>query len=198
MFNERLEQQLKFILEIDKLKHILRQTILLDGSRQENDAEHSWHLAVMACLLAEYAKENIHLAKVMKMVLIHDLVEIDAGDTYCYDEVGYLDKADREEKAAKRIFSLLPQDQAKEFLGLWEEFEEGKSPEACFAVVLDRLQPLLHNYHTQGKSWQEHGVTSDKVLVRVGKIKNGSETLWNYAKEIIEDAVKKGYLKGHI
>lgn len=193
---ERLQKQIDFIIEIDKLKHIYRQTILMDGSRQENDAEHSWHLAVMAIFLSEYAKEaDLDLLKVLKMVLIHDLVEIDAGDTFCYDEQGYLDKAEREQKAAARIFKLLPADQAREIRELWEEFEERQTPEARFAAALDRVQPLLHNYHTKGHAWQKHGTTSDKVLERCKYIGDSSPLLWKYIQKIIQDSVEKGYLK---
>ncbi|AUS95909.1 phosphohydrolase [Clostridium thermosuccinogenes] len=195
MFNERLEKQVEFITEIDKLKHINRQTILMDGSRHENDAEHSWHLAVMAMLLSEHAVDkNIDLLKVIKMVLVHDLVEIDAGDTYCYDEKACEDKAEREQKAANRLFNILPEDQAREIRKLWEEFEERKTPEACFASALDRFQPLLHNYKTQGKSWREHGVTKDKVIKRNKAIEDGSVTMWEYAERFINESVEKGYL----
>lgn len=192
----RLEQQLTFIKEIDKLKRIYRQTYLMNGQDKENDAEHSWHLAVMALLLHEYAAEEIDLSKVVKMVLIHDLVEIDAGDSFCYDEVANADKGQREEAAAARLFSLPPRDQGQFFRDIWEEFEERKTPEACFAASLDRLQPLLHNYHTKGISWQEHGVTEDMVLKRNCHIRQGSPKLWEYVKGLIADAVDKGYLQG--
>ena len=196
MMEERLQKQIDFIIEIDKLKHIYRQTILMDGSRQENDAEHSWHLAVMAIFLSEYAKEeDLNILKVIKMVLIHDLVEIDAGDTFCYDEQGYLDKEEREQKAADRIFNLLPVDQAREIRELWEEFEERETGEARFAAALDRVQPLLHNYHTKGHAWQKHGTTSDKVLERCKYIGDSSPVLWDYVQKIIRDSVEKGYLK---
>lgn len=194
---ERLEKQIGFIVEIDKLKHIFRQTLLMNGERNENDAEHSWHLAIMAILLSEYANETeLDVLHVVKMVLIHDIVEIDAGDTFCYDEKGALDKAEREKKAANRIFALLPPDQADEIMSLWKEFEAMETAESRFAASLDRLQPLLHNYNTQGAAWQKHGVTSDKVLSRNSHMQNGSETLWQYAEEMIHDAVAKGYLAG--
>jgi putative hydrolases of HD superfamily len=192
----RLEQQLEFIMEIDKLKRVYRQTYLLNGQDKENDAEHSWHLAVMALLLHEYAAQKVDLAKVIKMVLVHDLVEIDAGDSFCYDEAANADKGEREEAAAARLFGLLPRDQGRLFRELWEEFEERKTPEACFAAALDRLQPLLHNYHTKGISWQEHKVTEDMVLERNCHIREGSPGLWEYAKGLIADAVDKGYLQG--
>lgn len=191
----RIDKQIAFIEEIDKVKQIYRRTILMDGSRNENDAEHSWHLAVMAVLLSEYAGKEIDLLKVIKMVLIHDIVEIDAGDTYCYDEAGYLDKRDREEKAADRIFNILPADQARELRDLWEEFEECNSPEAKFAASLDRFQPLLHNYRTCGLSWRKHDIAKDMVIKRNSLIGEGAPRLWNYAHDIIEDSVEKQFLR---
>ena len=152
MNENRLQRQIQFIIEIDKLKKIMRQTYLTDQSRKENDAEHSWHLAVMAILLAEYAKDDqIDLFHVLKMLLIHDLVEIDAGDTFCYDEDGNAHKLEKEIQAAERIFNLLPEDQARDFRKLWDEFEARQSPESRFAAALDRLQPLLHNSRTKGR-----------------------------------------------
>jgi putative hydrolase of HD superfamily len=193
--NERLEKQIEFIVEIDKLKKVCRQTVLMDGSRHENDAEHSWHLTVMAMLLSEYAVDKgINVSKVIKMVLIHDIIEIDAGDTFCYDDKAHEDKQEREQRAAERLFSILPPDQAKELMGLWQEFEERKTIEARFAAALDRLQPLLHNYHTNGHSWQKHHITSDRVIERNGAIEEASNVLWNYAKELIDKAVDKGFL----
>ena len=156
---ERLRQQMEFIVEVDKVKNIMRQTYLSDAGRKENDAEHSWHLALMAVLLKEYSNEEVDLSKVVPMVLIHDLVEIDAGDTYAYDEVGAATKAERETKAADRIFGLLPEDQKKWFRELWEEFEEYQTPEARFAHVLDNCQPLLLNDASGGRSWAEHGLS---------------------------------------
>ena len=194
MKDKRLASQLDFILEIDKLKQVYRQTYLLDYSRKENDAEHSWHLAVMALLLTEYAGEDLDLLKLIKMVILHDLVEIDAGDSFCYDEEANCGKEEREQKAADRIFSLLPADQGKEFRRLWDEFEARESPEARFAAALDRLQPLLHNYHTRGKSWQEHGINRDQVILRNSHMEEGSPALWEYAARLIRDAVDKGYL----
>lgn len=193
--HERLEQQIAFIIEIDKLKHVYRRTFLMDGSRAENDAEHSWHLAMMAMLLSEHAQEEqLDILHIMKMVLIHDIVEIDAGDTYLYDEQAAHDKSEREQRAADRLFTMLPDEQAQEFRALWDEFETKETPEAKFATSLDRMQPLLHNYHTQGKSWQQHGVTSDRVLQRCSEIGIGSTALWEYAQRLIHEAVKKGYL----
>jgi putative hydrolase of HD superfamily len=191
----RLEEQIQFILEIDKLKQVLRNTYLLDGSRKENGAEHSWHTAVMAILLAEHAAgPDIDLLHVLKMLLIHDLVEIDAGDTFRYDDEGNKSKARREQGAADRIFNILPPDQAKEIRSLWDEFEARQTPEARFAAAIDRLQPQLHNYHTQGRTWREHGITVDRVIAKNEHMSDGSEVLWRYAKTMILDAVEKGYL----
>lgn len=195
MVKDRLRQQLEFIAEIDKLKQVFRQNLIMDGSRRENDVEHSWHLAVMACLLQEYVNEPVDLVRVLKMVLLHDLVEVDAGDTFCYDDQGQLDKADREEKAAERIYRLLPPDQGQEYLEIWREFEERRTPEACFAVCLDRLQPLLQNYHTQGGTWVEHGVPLAKVKQRIEAIKAASTELGQFVEELLADAVTKGYLE---
>lgn len=193
---DKLEKQISFIVEIDKLKNIYRQSYISDKSRHEDDAEHSWHLAIMAYLLAEHVEEKVDLLKVIKMVLMHDLVEIDAGDTYCYDEKAKQDKREREEKCAKRLFGMLPEEQAKEMFELWEEFEQMETTEAKYAAALDRLQPVLLNYTTEGKSWKEHGISVDQVLERNRQIKNCSEKLWNFVEELLHDAVKKGYLKG--
>jgi len=192
----RLIRQIDFIVEIDKLKQVLRQSAVISDRRRENDAEHSWHLAVMAMLLSEYVKEdNIDLLKVIKMVLVHDLVEIDAGDTFAYDEAGHDDKEARELKAAERIFNLLPSDQTEEIWSLWQEFEEKQTPEARYAASLDRLQPLLLNYHTEGHTWKKPGVNSEKVYRRMAVIKESLPEVWDYVVEIIEDSVSKGYLK---
>jgi putative hydrolase of HD superfamily len=192
--NARLDAQIRFVVEIDKVKHVLRQTDLMDGSRRENDAEHSWHLAVMALLLAEHAAGDVDPARVVRMVLIHDLVEIDAGDTFCYDEEGAKDKAEREQAAADRIFAMLPDDQAADFRALWDEFEARETPDAKFAASLDRLQPLLHNYHTQGAAWRRHGIVRSQVVSRNRHIAEGAPALWEYARRLIDDAVAKGYL----
>lgn len=195
MNNERLKRQIEFIVEIDKVKKICRQTLLMDGSRNENDAEHSWHLALMAMVLSEYAPRDLDLCKVIKMVLVHDLVEIDAGDTFCYDEKANEDKAEREQEAANRIFGLLPPDQEKEFRSLWEEFEKQKTPEAKFAASLDRMQPLLSNYHTNGHTWVKYDVKYDKVVERMKPIEGSAPELWKYVLEVLEDSIEKGYLK---
>lgn len=191
----RLEQQISFILEIDKLKHIYRQNLVVDGSRRENDVEHSWHLAIMAVLLQEYAAEPIDVNKVLRMVLLHDLVEIDAGDTFCYDAQAGLDKEERETKAAERLYSLLPSDQAQELLKLWQEFEAKKTPEAKFAACLDRLQPLLNNYHTEGGTWRMHDVASSQVKKRMEAVGESSPILGDFVGTIIEDAIAQGILK---
>ena len=166
----------------------------MDGSRRENSAEHTWHLTVMALVLSEYANAPVNLFQVLKMLVVHDIVEIDAGDTYIYDERASLDKAAREEAAADLLFGLLPADQAAELRALWNEFEQRQTPEARFAAALDRLMPLLHNYHTQGKSWQAHGVTADRVVARVRHIEEGSQALWDFAQGVIDAAVAHGYL----
>ncbi len=194
MNTERLHRQIAFILEIDRLKSVLRRTYLVNDPRHENSAEHSWHLAMMALLLAEHANVEVNLLSVLKMLLVHDIVEIDAGDTYCYDAVGSEDKAAREEQAAQRIFGLLPDDQQAELHQLWTEFEARVTPEAKFAAALDRLMPILHNYHTEGRSWIDHRITSAQVRERNRHAEEGSETLWAYVEEIIADAVKQGYL----
>jgi len=196
MINERLLKQIGFIVEIDKLKQIFRQNVVIGTVRNENDAEHSWHLALMAILLSEYSKDkDIDILRVIKMVLIHDLVEIDAGDTFCYDEKGYEDKAEREKKAAQRLFNILPSDQAMEIWDLWREFEELETPESVYAACMDRLQPLLLNYNTNGHTWQKPGVTSEKVLKRNELLEKNAPELWKFVKEVIEDSIGKGILK---
>ena len=194
MENHRLEKQIQFIVEIDALKAIMRKTLLTDCSRQENSAEHSWHLAVMAILLRDYASEAVDLVRVMKMVLVHDIVEIDAGDTYCYDEAGIADQRLREEKAAGRVFGLLPEDQGREFRNLWEEFEARESPEARFAAALDRLQPILQNFHSEGESCKEHGIKRHQVISRNQPMTEGAPELWDYAVGLLDEATKRGDL----
>ena len=180
---------------MDKIKKITRQTYLSDGSRKENDAEHSWHLALMAFVFADYANEKIDVLKTMKMVLLHDVIEIDAGDTYAYDTEGNKTKRERELKAADRIFGLLPDAQRMEYRGLWDEFEAMKTAEAKFANMLDKVQPLLLNNASDGKSSVEHGVKESQVLARNSRTHEGSEELWAYAKSLIEENVKKGRLQ---
>lgn len=195
MTAERLVHQIEFIVQIDKLKQILRQNVVTGARRNENDAEHSWHLAVMAVLLAEYAPQEMDVLRAVKMVLIHDLVEIDAGDTFCYDEKANLDKEEREQKAAEKLFRVLPPDQAREIWELWREFEELQSVEARFAASMDRLQPLLLNYHTDGHTWKKPGVTKEKVLNRNAILEQGAPALWEYARKIIDESVEKGLLQ---
>ncbi len=191
---DRLKQQIGFILEIDKLKGVQRRSYLIQGDRRENSAEHSWHLAMMAAVLTEHASAAVDVAKVLEMVLVHDVVEIDAGDVFCYDVAGNVGKLDREKLAAERIFNLLPPDQSAKFRALWDEFEERRTPEARFAAALDRLMPLFHNYHAKGRGWQEHGVTEDQVIARCKIIADGSPALWEIALGLIRESVAKGYL----
>lgn len=192
---ERLEQQFEFFREIDKEKFIGRQTYLTGGERKENDAEHAWHMAIMAILLNEYANEEIDVLKTVTMILIHDIVEIDAGDTYAYDEEGKATQREREVKAADRLFQMLPEDQGKKLRGLWEEFEEAKTPEARFARTMDHIQPLMLNDATDGKAWREHGIHLSQVLQRNENTAKGSEKVWEYALEtLIQPNVEKGNL----
>jgi putative hydrolases of HD superfamily len=194
MSSNHLLAQIHFLLEIDKLKEILRQSYLTRSGRRENSAEHSWHVALMAVILAEHANVAVDVLKVVKMLLIHDIVEIDAGDAYIYDDAAQHAKAAREQEAATRLFGLLPPTQAQELRELWQEYEQRLSPEARFGAALDRLMPMLHNYHTQGRSWQEHGIHSSQVYARNAHIAEGSQTLWQYARTLIEEAVQKNYL----
>lgn len=189
---DRLKKQIQFIVEIDKVKNIFRQTYLADGNRKENDAEHSWHIALMAVLLQEYANEEVDVLKVMTMVLIHDLVEIDAGDTYAYDYEGAKTKREREVKAAGRIFGLLPEDQGSYMRSLWDEFEEYETADAKYAHVLDNFQPLLLNDASGGRSWQEHVVHRHQIYKRNEKVPEGALAVWETMKEIIDAHVEKG------
>lgn len=192
---DRLERQLEFVIEIDKLKEVLRRTILMDGSRRENSAEHSWHLAVMALTLSEYAKENdIDVLRVIKMLLIHDIVEIDAGDTYCYDDVAVGKQSAREKKAAERIFSILPSDQAEAFRNLWDEFGDGETAESRFANALDCFQPILHNYTTDGTIWKKHHIKRGQVIARNEHIRQSAPLIWKHIVRFVDDAVRKGML----
>ncbi|CAN5461966.1 HD domain-containing protein [soil metagenome] len=190
----RLDQQIQFILEIDKLKSILRRTSLINEARRENSAEHSWHIAVMAVLLSEHANEALNLAHVVKMLLIHDIVEIDAGDTFAYGGVSKVDQQAQETIAAERLFGLLPIDQAVELRALWEEFDAMSTPEAKFANAVDRLMPILHNYQNQGGTWREHGVTLAKIEQRVSPISDGSVELGQLTQAILDDAVARGLI----
>jgi putative hydrolase of HD superfamily len=193
MSEDRLAKQVQFILEVDRLKNVLRQTPLR-GGRQENSAEHSWHMALLAVVLAEYANEPVDVLRVVKMILVHDVVEVDAGDTYCYDVQANVGKEERERRAAERIFGLLPEDQAKELRGLWDEFEQRQTPESRFANAMDRVQPVMLNYLSGGKAWLEHGVSVGQVMQRNSPIEMGSKRLWEYIRGLIEDATEKGYL----
>ncbi len=188
----RLEQQINFIMEIDKVKNIFRQTYLADGNRKENDAEHSWHIALTAILLQEYADAPIDLLKVITMVLIHDLVEIDAGDTYAYDSVAAQSKCEREQKAADRIFGLLPQDQGAYFHSLWDEFEAYDTPDAKYAHLLDNFQPILLNDASGGISWKEHCVEKGQIYKRNEKIEGTSKVIWSKMKDYIHKHIEKG------
>ncbi|MCC3373089.1 HD domain-containing protein [Cohnella sp. REN36] len=192
----RLQRQLSFLLEIDRLKQVLRRTLIVDGSRRENDAEHSWHIALYAAILHEHAPDpKPELGRVIRMLLIHDLVEIDAGDTFAYDTIGYQDKAEREEAAATRLFGLLPEDQALEWRALWQEFEEGETAEARYAAALDRLQPMLHNFHTDGHSWKLNGVTLSQAVARLRVLEEACPPLWTFATDMLRQSVERGYLK---
>ncbi|MBQ3498709.1 MAG: HD domain-containing protein [Clostridia bacterium] len=189
---ERFEKQLAFILEADKEKNIFRQTHITGYARSENDAEHAWHMAMMIYLLKEYANEEFDVAKAMMMALIHDIVEIDAGDTYAYDDAALATQKDREDKAADRIFGLLPDDQSEHLKSLFYEFEAGDSAEAKFAKVMDNFQPLLLNDLNGGRDWREHNVCKSRVIKRQDKSKNGSEFIWKHTRKIIDDNVENG------
>lgn len=191
---DRLSDQISFILEIDKLKSVLRRSYITNTDRRENSAEHSWHLAMMAITLGEHSNESIDINRVIKMTLLHDIVEVDAGDTYCYDNEALVEKERKEGLAADRLFGLLPPDQGLELRALWEEFEARKTPEAKFACALDRLMPLMHNFHTKGRAWIENGISKQQVLERNRAIGDGSTALWQIAKKLIKAAVDKGYL----
>lgn len=195
MQTENLLQQVAFIKEIDKLKYIQRKTKLFNSDRHENDAEHSWHLAMMTIVLAEHSDKPIDVLKVVKMVLIHDIVEIDAGDVFIYDTVKNHTNTDEELIAAQRIFGLLPKEQAEEFIAIWQEFEDGKTDEAKFAKTMDRFEPLLQNTSNNGGTWTEFGVPYQKVYDKKLAIKDGSSTIWNYAENLINESVEKGILK---
>ncbi|NBB28779.1 HD family hydrolase [Cellulophaga sp. BC115SP] len=195
MISDNLLKQIAFIKEIDKVKYIQRKTKLFNSDRNENDAEHSWHLAIMAVVLAEHSNENIDVLKVIKMLLIHDIVEIDAGDTFIYDTQKNHTNTDEERLAANRIFGLLPKAQADELIEIWEEFEAGETKEAKFAKSMDRLEPLLQNTSNNGGTWAEFGVDYDKVYNKKKVIKEGSEVIWDYAENLINESVDKGILK---
>ncbi len=195
MIDLDLQKRISFIVEIDELKQVFRKTVLIKDCRQENDAEHSWHLAMMVILLSEYSNIGIDLLRAVKMALIHDIVEIEVGDTFCYDVHDREEKTLREREAVSRIFGILPEIQVNEFRLLWEEFERMETPEARFAAAVDRLQPLILNYNTKGHAWLEHGVTKSQVIERNRHIAKGSTRLWEFAKQLIDDSVQRGYLR---
>lgn len=196
MDRERFGKQLEFLVEIDKMKGVLRRTILIDKSRSETDAEHSWHFALMALVLMEYADEDIDINRVIKMALVHDLVEVYAGDTFAYDKKGYEDKEQRELEAADKIFGLLPSDQAGILRGLWDEFEAANTKEAQYANAIDRLQPLINNYKTEGHTWHACGqaVTSAQVYKRMEPLRSAAPEIWDFVEFVIRDSIQKGYL----
>ena len=195
MTSERLEQQIRFILEVDKLKEILRQTVCSQSRRAENDAEHSWHLCLAVIVLAEHANNpRLDVLRVLQMLIVHDLVEIDAGDTFAYDTAAMAGQHEREARAADRIFGLLPADQAREFRSFWDEFEEQRTNEARFAAAVDRFQPVLLNCATEGAAWRRHGITQDRVLARNAPIAAGSEPLWDYTRALVQQAADAGHL----
>ncbi len=192
---ERLARQIEFIVEVDKLKDIFRQTVNTQSRRAENDAEHSWHLCLCVIVLAEHANfPQLDVLRVLRMLIVHDLVEIDAGDTFAYDTARMADQHAREAVAADRVFGLLPPDQAREFRGLWDEFESKETPESRFASAVDRFQPMLLNCRTEGTAWRKHGVTQDRVLARNAHVADGSRLLWEYAAEMVQQAVNAGHL----
>ncbi|EJG1881370.1 HD domain-containing protein [Vibrio parahaemolyticus] len=193
---DRLEKQLALLIELDKLKSVLRRTRVKSAEgRLENSGEHSWHVALMAVLMEEHANAPVDICRVMKMLLIHDVVEIDAGDTFVYDTAASKEQAEKEIKAAERLFGMLPTDQGQELLALWQEFEAAQSDDAKYAKALDRLIPMLLNYHNNGQSWKENSVTREQALNINKRIEFGSVTLWDKAKELIEEATEKGWLK---
>jgi len=193
---DRLQKQLNLLIELDQLKSVLRRTRVKSAEKRlENSAEHSWHVALMAILLEEHANEPVNIARVVKMLLLHDIVEIDAGDTFVYDTVASEQQEEKELEAAHRLFGMLPEEQGKELLDTWLEFESAASADAKFAKALDRLIPMLLNFHNQGQSWVEHGVSRTQALTINKKIENGSTVLWDKAQQVIEDAVQNGWLK---
>ncbi|MFD2116881.1 HD family hydrolase [Paenibacillus yanchengensis] len=192
--DKKLQAQLAFLIEIDKLKLVERKTKLIHENRLENVAEHSWHIALLAIVLHTYADQPVQLDKVIQTLLIHDIVEIDAGDTFAYDTSGYADKEEREQKAADRIFGLLPEEQAKQMMEVWYEFERNESAEAKFATSLDRLQPIIHNYMNDGDSWQTYQVTSEQVKERMKGVEGSSKKLWELTQYIINDSIESGKL----
>ena len=195
MEDVRLETQIHFLLRMDQLKHVLRRNYLSDSSRRENSAEHSWHLAMAAFLLSEHADQAFDLTRAIKMLLVHDIIEVEAGDTYCYDPAAVAGQEERERIAADRIFGQLPEDQGEELRSLWEEFEARQTPESRFANAVDCFLPLLQNYSSNGRSWQENGITAAQVRERNNRVREGSEVLWRQAMKLIDDASIRGLLR---
>ena len=194
MENKRLLKDIEFIVELDKMKSIFRQTSIIGEDRREDDAQHSWHISLMAMVLSEYTNEKVDLLKVIKMLLTHDLVEIFAGDTFCYDEVGNSDKREREGAAAEKIFGMLEDDKGQELRALWDEFEEIETSEAKFATAMDRLQPMLNNYHNDGGTWKKFDISQSDIYKRISPVKDSSEELWKFVEFMIEDAFDKGLI----
>lgn len=195
MEKQRFEKQIAFLIEIDKLKNIFRRTYLINQERHENDAEHSWHLALFVLILSEYANDkDLDIARVIEMVVLHDLVEIYAGDTYVYDQEGRKSQQKREAEAAEKLFSLLPEDQKQHFASIIEEHNAQETNEARFANTVDRLQPLMHNFFTDGKAWREHGIKKEQVIEINKSIAEGSQELWEYGRSLIDEAYEKGWL----
>lgn len=192
---ERLEKQLKFLIEVDKMKTILRRTMLVDETRRENDAEHSWHFALMAMVLFEYAGEQVNQERVLKMALVHDLVEVYAGDTFAYDTKGYEDKDAREKASADKLFAILPTDQGTEIRGLWEEFDAMETPDAQYASAIDRLQPFINNIMTGGYTWKLNDVKSEQVYRRMDAVRIAMPEVWPAVDRMIQDSIRKGWLK---
>jgi len=195
LVKDRLLKDIEFIVELDKMKSILRQTSLIGKDQREDDAQHSWHIAVMAMVLGEYSNEKLDTGKVIKMLLTHDLIEIYAGDTFCYDKAGNETKRERELVGAEKVFGILDEDKGRELRALWDEFEEGKTPEAIFAASMDRLQPMLNNYHNNGGTWGKFNVAKEDIYERIAPVKEASDILWEYVQYMIEDAANKGLIK---
>lgn len=191
---ERLKKQLKFLIEIDQMKTVLRRNLIADGSRQENDAEHSWHMALMAATLSEYANGQVDLSRVLQMCLLHDLVEVYAGDTFCYDQAGYADKEKREKDAADLIFGMLPQEQGNAYRSLWEEFDRMDTPDSAFAAAVDRVQPFLLNYCTDGHTWTLGEIDSSMVYERMAPVRHALPALWPVLCSMVEDCIARGLL----
>ena len=194
MINERLLKDMEFIVELDKMKSILRQTSIIGEDRREDDAQHSWHISVMAMILGEYSNEKVDICKVIKILLTHDLIEIYAGDTFCYDKIANNDKRERELVAAEKIFGMLDEAKGRELRSLWDEFEAMETPEALFAAAMDRLQPMLSNYNNNGGTWRKFDVPKEDIYKRIDPVKRSSDELWNFVKHMIEDAAERGLI----